>query len=1356
MKPLLLTIFSFFLLKLTILQAQTDLRFEHLSTQDGLSHNAVLSIHQDKEGFMWFGTEDGLNKYDGYTFKHYKADPKDPGNTLYSNYIYDLFEDSKGRFWVGCHGLNLLNKKNDKFTTYLPDSSRFNYLNISLSILEDKQGMLWYSAGGGLNRFDPESEIFTSYYTSELTPNFGLIEDQNGKFWMGSGAGLYQFNPKSEELTSFPLNHEDNPRPVIKALKIDSDGVLWIGTAGAGIFKINTRDISAHSKEYNPVNLVNPSISNNGIIEDKSGNIWLATTEGLQRIDKKNNQVSTFRANPAIPGTLSSNYIISIYQDREGTLWIGTDNGINKLVTYSKPFYSYQISKHTHSIRLEENKINSLLADEKGMVWLGTVKGLYKFNPNKNQFSYLPHNSNKSKNDTTSGEISDDLSINVIKEDNSGRLWLGTYSGLYFLNQKGVFTHFPCKIGIQFMDMDPSGKIWIPGGDHKNGNAVMAVFDTENLKFSYTEYGINDTAGLKDGYMHGIFASSSGNIWVAAGMWGISFRDPLTGKFTHYLPNPDMPGSMIENDLLCIYEDKNGIVWAGTRMGGLYRFDPKTGKFSNFTTYDGLISNLITSITEDEKGKLWLGTNNGLSCFDPVNKNFKNFDKNDGLPDNEFRMSASYSRNGIMYFGTGNGFVKFNPDSIQIKSGTPPVYITNIKVLENKLDLPEDRIELKYFENFISFDFTALDFNATDKIQYAYKLENFNKDWIQSDKRRYAAYTNLDPGEYVFRVKASNSDGLWNENGASLSIIIHPPWWQTGWAYIFYFILAIYLLYSFRQYTLNRERLKNDLKIRQIEADKLHQLEETRSRFFANISHEFRTPLTLILGPLEKLLSVQEENANHPLYLMMERNARRLLNLINQILDLSKLESGSLKLEAKTDNITIYLKILAASFTSLAQSRNINFTTIFPINGYEVSFDKDKLEKIVVNLLSNAFKFTPEGGAIKFATDIKIDTTKNSSFLEITVEDNGMGLEKGEIKKIFNRFYKVENLRSGEIEGTGIGLALTKELVDLHQGTINVTSEPGMGTIFKVIIPLDMGESRLLPDILPENSIEIKKVVSGVSKGTINEAKSLETENDLQVEKPILLIVEDNQELSGYIASHFKPQFQIIEALNGKTGFQQALKTIPDLIISDVMMPVMDGLELCKKLKTDVRTSHIPIILLTAKAGDENKIEGLENGADEYLAKPFKGTELKARVNNIIEGRKRLREKYSREIKLQPAEIAITSADEKFLEQVMAVLEANYMEATFTIEFFEKEVGLSRTQFYRKMKALTDQSPGEFIRNFRLQKAVMLLKGGQGNITEIAYSVGFNSLTYFTRCFKEFYGKPPSEFLATQSASESI
>jgi signal transduction histidine kinase/ligand-binding sensor domain-containing protein/CheY-like chemotaxis protein/AraC-like DNA-binding protein len=1361
MKLIFLVALVYGLLGLHFLQAQSGLQFEHLSVQDGLSNNSVLCIGQDRQGFMWFGTADGLNKYDGYTFKQYRADPKAPKRSLQENYIREIFEDKKGNLWIGTTGLHLLDRRTDTFTSYLVDSTKFTYLNIALSIQEDQKGMLWFSAGGGLNRFDPEKKTFTSYLSPELTPNSGLAEDKNGIFWMGSGAGLYRFNAQTGELISFPVKDPANPYPMIMALLIDSEGILWIGTGDAGIFRKDTRSSSAEAVPYNPGGRVNKYVSGNGIIEDRNGNIWLATSEGLQKIDKKTDQVSTYQANPSIPGSLNSNNILSVFEDHKGTLWVGTDNGISRVITYKKPFHTFQISMTRSAARLDENKINTIVEDSDGSVWLGTVKGMYKYNSSANQATYIPLSPTAFKNSTITKEPKS-LYIHVIREDFKGKLWVGTSSGLYVINQQtNAFTHIPCKIPVQLMAFDQAGKLWIPGGNSNSGNAVMAVFNPETLDFTYTEYSLNDSTGLKDMYMFSSLISRTGDVWVAGGMSGIGRMNQQTGEFTYYLPNPEQPESLIENDIRTLFEDSKGMIWAGTAMGGLFKLDIETGNFTNFTTHDGLPSNRVTSITEDDKGKIWLGTSNGLSCYDPKDDTFRNFDTADGLPDNTFRSGSVFKRNEKLYFGSDNGFIVFNPDSLQDQLSIPPVYITGVQVLEKMREFPVDKLELKYNENFISFDFTALDYQSPEKLQYAYKLENANEDWIFSGNRRYAAYTNLDPGEYIFRVKASNGDGIWNETGASLGFRIHPPFWRTIWAYAAYGFIGLALLYGFRRYTVNRERMKNDLKLKQIETQQLHELETIRSRFFANISHEFRTPLTLILGPLEKLLANANENQNRTLYQTMERNARRLLHLINQLLDLSKVESGSLKLETKPGNIRAFLKTLAASFDSLAQSRNIHFHTHISQEEYLVSFDRDKLEKIVVNLLSNAFKFTPDGGSVELRVCLKNDShsATHVKILEIVIADSGIGIAPAEIDKIFDRFYQVDSSHTRANEGTGIGLALTKELVELHTGTITVASELGKGTSFTVSLPLPVehGGASSLASSEPSEVNSYHLLTSTLQPaGQIDAEIVLDIKENEAQEKPLILIVEDNKDLSAYISSHFQLNFRVIEASNGRQGLQQAIEHIPDLIISDVMMPEMDGTELCKRLKTDERTSHIPVILLTAKVGEKSKLEGLETGADDYLTKPFSGTELQVRVNNLIELRKRLRERFSREVTLQPADIAITSADEKFLERVMAIVEANYMEPDFAPEDFEKEAGLSRTQFYRKLKALTDQAPGEFLRNFRLQKAVMLLTGGHGNISDVAYSVGFNSLAYFTRCFKDLYGKSPSQYVATHTPSDRL
>jgi signal transduction histidine kinase/AraC-like DNA-binding protein len=716
-----------------------------------------------------------------------------------------------------------------------------------------------------------------------------------------------------------------------------------------------------------------------------------------------------------------------------------------------------------------------------------------------------------------------------------------------------------------------------------------------------------------------------------------------------------------------------------------------------------------------------------------------------------------------LYFNTQKGYYVFSPEKIKQNLTPPHIVLEEFKLFDKKVTPNENlslttllnqtkKLDLSHEENVFSFAFTGIHFSNPEENQHLYMLENYDDTWRKAGADRTASFHKVPPGKYIFRVKASNSDGIWAEK--TIPIEIHPPWWQTTWAYIGYLLAFVAILYALRHYTISRERLKTRLLLKQMEADKLHELEAVRSRFFANISHEFRTPLTLIIGPLEKLLNKPEEQHNHTLYRMMERNASRLQTLINQLLDLSKLEVGSLKLEMHPGNVETFLHVVSAPFASIAESRNITFHTHIACAETVVLFDSDKVEKIVVNLLSNAFKFTPDGGTIHLHASLNPTAELDQIYLlEIIVSDNGIGIAPNLIDKIFDRFYQIDGSHTREKEGTGIGLSLTKELVELHKGSIDVISESGKGTSFTVRLPLKIHQAKS-PDMvslvgqtnksLPPSGVQVSK------DEHISTADDLTGESETIQEKPLLLIIEDNKELSTFIASHFKPQYEVLIAADGQVGLQQALASAPDIIISDVMMPVMDGIALCKRLKADERTSHIPIILLTAKASESSKLEGLHTGADDYLTKPFKGAELQARVHNLIESRKQLRDKFSREVKLQPAEVLITSADETLLMNIMSILEANFMDPTFSLESFEKKAGMSRTQFYRKMKALTNEAPGEFLRNFRLQKAAMLLKGSYGNISEIAYGVGFNSLSYFTRCFKEFYGQSPSEYIAAQ------
>ena len=1343
----------------THLPAQPEnLRFEHLSELQGLSQNSVRSILQDSEGFMWFGTEDGLNKYDGYTFTVLRHDPNDPEHTLHNNTINDIHEDRKGRLWVATSegGLHQVDKHTGKVTHYsiMPTYPlRWDRLN---TIYEDQEGILWDCGHGGVTRFDPDTQQFTLYHNpGEFSGIFSVVEDAAHRFWAGGFGGLYLLDRQTGTFTSVVLDSSIMDLFWCSTLYLDKEGILWVGTDGVfgvegkGLYRLDTRRSPLRFTRYNPGGLISKKVEWNGIYQDAEGYVWICGSEGLHRIDKRTDQVFNFHYIPFKPGSPSHQYANVVYQDRLGALWIGTLNGISKAAAHPKKFHTHQIVPALPSAIHDKNNIVTLLADHTGKIWVGSSgssfyenshHGLYQFDPKTGKFKHLP------ANPSDADSLADNW-VRSLYEDQKKQLWVGTFEALHLLNSTtGKFSRYPSEIPVEHIDEDPLGKLWV------GGKFGMASFDPDIGRFKYYKYDRGDTTGLKGMFVNDIMASRTGDIWVALAGAGIARLHQPTDKFTNYLNNPTASQRYLnDKDVRALYEDAEGIVWVGTKQGGLNRFDPHTNTFTYFTMRDSLPSNHIVSIIGDGQGNLWLGTNKGISRFNPKTKTFRNFDVSDGLPANEFLLGSVYSHHGNLMFGSVNGFVSFHPDSIQDNTNIPPVYITGFKVLEKPREVPTDKIALPYDENFLSFDFVALNYDAPEKNQYAYQLEGVDKDWVYSGTRRFASYTNLDPREYVFRVKASNNDGIWNEEGASIQFVILPPWWRTWWAYTLYSLLALGMLWTIRYYEIKRLKLRH-------RAEHLAEVDTLKTRFFANISHEFRTPLTLILGPVKKMMDTYHAPDIKNNLSGIQRNAQRLLHLVNQLLDLSKLEAGKLKLEAVKSDIVGFLKARAYAFSSLADHKHIHFTVELPEEKIGAYFDHDKLEKIINNLLSNAFKFTPESGSVKLKGQSV--TQGNKAWLQIQMEDSGKGIPEEEIDKIFDRFYQVDSSQTREQEGTGIGLALTKELVELHHGTIQVESTPGQGTTFTIMLPLGkehLKEAEIIQELpLPTEETGTENTRIHPSEILVSPSNNpLEKEETkLEAEKPVVLIVEDHQEVRRFIRESISLHYQVQEAAHGVMGLKMARELLPDLIISDVMMPQMDGYQLCEKIKTDELTSHIPVILLTAKADRQSKLAGLETGADDYLAKPFDGEELQLIVRNRIEERRKMRERFSRDITLEPRSITITSLDEQFLRKVLDIIEDHMDDESFSIEELSSESGYSQMHFYRKIKSLSGQTPSQFLRTIRLKRAAAMLQQKSDTISQIAYGVGFNNLSYFNKCFKEQFGMTPGQYASVNQETE--
>ncbi len=771
-----------------------------------------------------------------------------------------------------------------------------------------------------------------------------------------------------------------------------------------------------------------------------------------------------------------------------------------------------------------------------------------------------------------------------------------------------------------------------------------------------------------------------------------------------------------------------------------------------FTVQDGLSDNSLYSIIEDGNGNLWLGTGSGISFFNSTHNTFKNFSTKDGIIGSLMNPEAALKlKNGLMLFGSTEGLNVFDPKNIKQSNYIPNLVITNFLLFNKSVKFGKNsllkesisttkEINLFHEHNVFSFEFTALDFNSSQSIQYAYKMEGFDKDWIYSGTRRFVTYTNLEAGKYIFKIKSTNADGVWNNNIKELAIIMNPPWWKTIWAYGMYFTLSIIGLFILRRFELNRTKLRNELKLKEFEVLQKSELEELKSRFFANLSHEFRTPLMLIKGPLEQLKHGKNNSENIDL---IERNSERLKELIDQLLELSQLEKAAIPLKAKEENLIIILKGLVSSFQSIAKDRNINLTFENNLQSQLFWIDKDKLEKIVNNLLSNSIKFTPENGNILVIVDEKLNT--ETPVAEITISDSGISIPEDKLDKIFDRFFQVDDSTQRLFGGSGIGLSLVKEFIDLHKWQISVQSEFGKGTEFKIDIPFGEEylneDEKVITEYVSDSDItnETEKFITQVS--TKQEHLEIISKN-----KKSILIVDDSEDVRKYLDGLLRDEFLVLEAENGIQGIKTATETMPDLIISDVMMPSMGGIEFCNHIKQEWQTSDIPVILLTAKASFESKMEGLETGADDYLTKPFEQRELFIRIKNLLEQRSRLKNKYSKNLDLLSETKNLDSADDEFIKKTLAIIESNLDKPNFSTEFLAKELFVSRTKLHRKILEITGQAPGEFIRIIKLKKAAKLLLEDKLSVTQISFEIGFASPAQFTRAFSKQFECLPSEF----------
>jgi signal transduction histidine kinase/ligand-binding sensor domain-containing protein/DNA-binding response OmpR family regulator len=1332
---------------------------ESLTVSDGIYDNNINDLLQDSYGFLWLAGMAGLQKYDGYSFTYYKPDSINPGWQEANR----LFEDSDRNLWVQMkEGLARYQRESDTFVKYYFTNNENDTIPYAVTaIAEDRSGTVWFWIfGNGLfkidtskNSFIPHKKINERYHDYLNNLMRCMVFDLENNLWIGTNSqGIILTHPEKDINKKYLANPEVpesiSNNTVMAALR-DQNGDLWFAT-NRGLNRFDSESDFFENFFIDSSNWQNKVNAIHRMADDGFGNIWTVTNgmtvKGIANFNKKSKQFRHYSGMTGWPN--------SVTVDRSGIVWFGVSyQGIYKLDPDAKKFSVFSLKKDETDL-LKDRIIQAVCKDRNGDIWFGgNLDGLYRFNPKTGNYKFYRLNRSQADSDNSNFILD-------IFQDSKGVLWIGSKSGLIRFNtQTGHFKHIhPAPTVYQGLGRtstifeDKNGILWLIT---VNGYLIQYNPETDETEF----FSIPD----KQVSFRALKFDPQGFLWIGSLNNGLFRFDLARKKFSAV---KEVTNKYISS--LCLEGDS--ILWCPTNADGLVRYNIHTKTKSIINETDGLLSNGLLGLEQDNSGNLWLSSHRGLTRYNPRMHTFKHYFKEDGFLTNEFAYRGHFKdKNGEMIFGSSHGVVIFHPDSIKDNDYIPPIRLTDIEInnktvkpgngspLKKHISISEEII-LNHDQNDLSITFASLDFIHPQRNEYAFYLQDLEDNWRPPSRERTAYYTNLDPGEYIFKVKGTNSDRVWNTRGTSLKIIVLPPWWKTIWAYIAYGVLLFAMLYSLRRYELNRQKLKHNWQLKQLEAEKYQEIDHMKSRFFANISHEFRTPLTLIKGPVQLMMSRDFTGNITKQYQLILRNTNRLLQLINQLLDLSRLDTGKMTLTAGPENIIPLLKGLTYAFESLARQKDIDLQFQSCTSEIEVYIDRDKFEKIITNLLSNAFKFTPEGG--KVGVEVKhppdsplnrghsvISPLEKGDCILITITNTGPGIPASQLDRIFDRFYQADDSLQRRQEGSGIGLALTKELTELHHGKIGVESSLGKETTFTVYLPLE--NNHFQPEEIRSETNEI------VSDDDISlMLDELLTAEDI-TEKlltpngdfPNLLIVEDNQDMREYLCNCLEDNYVIIQAENGEKGFQFALKQSPDIIISDVMMPGMDGFQFCSKIKSDQRTSHIPVILLTAKASGESKIEGLETGADDYLTKPFDKRELRVRLKNLIEQRRKLQEKFRREIIVQPGEITATSIDEQFLQRAVNAVEKHISDPDFDTTAFAKEVGVSRMLLNTKIKALTGQTTGEFMRTLRLKRAVQLLQKNSGNISEIAYEVGFQNLSYFAKTFRAQFGISPSRFV---------
>lgn len=1303
----------FFILKSIVADAQKSISFRQLSVNDGLSQNSAVSIAQDPKGFLWVATQEGLNRYDGNQFLVY---PKKFNDITQESQVIlgKVLADKKGRIWI-IPDTNIPEFLESGADTFVAVEG----IHSANEIFEDQSGRIWFGTlSGQLFLWNEDLQAAENVWInpSKEVVDIGEFADELLVTFKDEIALLDQKNFKLRSLIK-----GKSSSPFSKSL-VTKQGKLLIGTLKEGLWIAND-----NGENLMPISdflqLAKLDIDDAMVLDlyqDSKGMIWVATYgNGSFMIDLETRQIQHFTYSKQNPRSIHYNDILCLYEDYTGTIWLGSDGaGLSFYDSYLEKFNFYHNQQLPENINIDV--VRAIFVDEQEVVWLGTSgKGLTRYDPQSQTWKTY------TEEPGSSTSIRSNRVMSLMGDKN--QLWIGYQDGgLSILDtQTGNFRHFDQESQPHL----PANTIWKILKDDQNrfwlgtrNNGLIWFDPVEGVKDQFTHDPFHANS-IPDNNIRTIIQASENEFWVGTENQGLAKMNLNTRSFEIFQSKTEDPQSISSNGIKSLYLSPQNDLWIGTNGAGLNRMNLATGEIEFFSSANGLANDVIYGILPDEKGSLWMSSNKGISEIKKTENGFSiiNYTNYDGLA-TEFNTGAYFRHpNGNLYFGSLEGYYWFRSENISLNQAPPKTVITQLNSFDFPIPIIDD-LQLSYKQNTLTFSMASMVFSSPGKNQYQYKLEGYDKNWILNETNNQARYTNLPAGTYTFWARSSNYDNIWSEEPVGLRFTILPPWYWTIWAKLIYlltFLIGFFWIFNYLRW---RWKIQYELKMKEEETRRLIEIDQFKSNFFTNVSHEFRTPLTLILGPVQRLIQESENPVIKSQLNLIKQNSSRLLNLVDQLLEASKIKTGRLNLKIQKGNLGLLMQTIVINFFYMASEKGMKLNASIPLMT-EIWFDPDKVEKIVGNLIQNAIKYGKPG------TDIEVKAHLFENHVRITVSNmTSKKYSKEEISHLFDKFYKPDQ----KSEGFGIGLPMIKDLTALHQGSVQLKlTDPEIFEV-EVILPIDK-YSFSPADVREENTEEV------TFTQTSNQVFSGEN-------SPLVLLVEDNEDVRTFLSNDLKGHFNLITAKNGREGVYLAMQKIPDLILSDVMMPEMDGIELCQKLKTDEKTSHIPIILLTAKSEDEQMLKGLEVGADDYIIKPFSIKKLLLRIEKLIELRNNLRIRYSGKTQVSPSEIAVSSTDERFLQKVQEIVDSDLMDSNFSVDEFSKKLAMSRMQLHRKLIALTGLSTSNFIRDQRLRKALQKLESSDETIAEIAYSVGFSSPSYFIKCFKETYQMTPSEY----------